>query len=64
MVIFLIAWWIATLILLAIDLRARLAGEPRGRASLGLWIFGAILAAFSIFWFTIAPSLTALPRTL
>ena len=61
MVIFLIAWWIAALILMAIDLRARLAGEPRGRASVGIWIFAAALGAFSIFWFTAAHSLTGLP---
>ena len=52
MVILLIAWWLAAAILVGIDLRARLAGEPRGRASLGIWVFAAVLAAWSVFWFT------------
>lgn len=60
MVIFLIAWWVAALILLAIDLRARLAGEPRGRQSAGIWVFAAVLGAFSVFWFTAAYKLTTL----
>ena len=53
MVILLIAWWIAAAILVAFDLRARMAGEPRPRGtSMGIWGFAAALAAFSVFWFT------------
>ena len=52
MVVLLIAWWVAAAILVAIDLRLRLAGETRGRASLGIWAFAAGLVAFSVFWFT------------
>ncbi len=52
MVFLLIAWWIAALILLAVDLRGRLAGEPRGRASLGIWAFAIALVAWSVFWFS------------
>jgi Na+-transporting NADH:ubiquinone oxidoreductase subunit NqrE len=52
MVILLIAWWVAAAVLVAIDLRLRLAREPRGRTSLGIWAFAAVLVAFSVFWFT------------
>jgi len=52
MVILLIAWWIGAAILVGIDLRARLVGDPRGPASLVIWAFAAGLIAFSVFWFT------------
>jgi hypothetical protein len=52
-VILLIAWWIAATALVAFDLRARFAGEPRSLGtSLGIWGFAVALAAFSVFWFT------------
>ena len=52
MVILLIAWWIAAAVLVLVDLRGRLAGEPRGRASLGIWVFALVLVVWSVFWFT------------
>jgi len=50
--IFLIAWLIAALILAAIDVRARLTGQPRGRESLLIWGFVLSVMAWSAFWFT------------
>ena len=52
MVIFLLAWLAAAAILVGIDLRARIAGEPRGRESLVIWGFAIALAAVSVFWFS------------
>ena len=48
MVILLIAWWLAAAILVGIDLRARVAGEPRGRASLGIWVFAVVLMIVAV----------------
>ena len=52
MAILLISWLAAALVLVAIDLRARLTGQPRGRESAIIWLFALGLAAFSAFWFT------------
>ena len=52
MVILLLAWLAAALVLIGIDLRARLGGEPRRRESAVIWIFGIGLAAFAMFWFS------------
>jgi len=50
--ILLIAWLAAALVLVGIDLRARLAGEPRTRESAAIWLFAVALLAVSAFWFT------------
>lgn len=52
MVFLLIGWWIAAAVLVGVDLWGRLRGEPRGRASLGIWAFALVLVVWSVFWFT------------
>lgn len=52
MAILLLAWLAAALVLVGIDLRARLIGEPRGRESAVVWLVAAGLVAVSGFWFT------------
>lgn len=52
MVILLLAWLVAALLLVGIDLRARLAGETRGRESAVIWLFAIGLVTVSGFWFS------------
>jgi hypothetical protein len=52
MVILLLAWLAAALVLIGIDLRARLAGEPLDRESANIWLFVVGLAAVSTFSFS------------
>ena len=52
MVILLLAWLAAALVLIGIDLRARLAREPLDRESAIIWLFVVGLAAVSAFWFS------------
>ena len=52
MVILLLAWLAAALVLIGIDVRARLAREPRGRENAIIWLFAVGLAAVSVFWFS------------